>query len=354
MTIPKKNVAILGATGMVGQRFVSLLQNHPFFCISGLVGSERSRGKRYAEICRWLLKDQLPSETGALELRGSGEFGEAREEDIEIIFSALPSDIAKEVEPIFAKKGYIIFSNASAYRMDDDVPLVVAEINASHMELVEYQRERRGWIGGIITNPNCSTIIMSLVLKPIYDAFGIESVIVSTMQAASGAGYPGLASIDIIDNVIPFIEKEEEKMHNEGRKILGDFLDGIVKNASFPISASCQRVATLDGHLLDIHISLHNPSDIDTIQKVLTQFGKSCSHLPTAPKETIIVTSDPLRPQPRLDRDAGRGMSITVGRIRKDNVLKNGVKLTVLGHNAIRGAAGQSILNAEWWVKYGL
>jgi aspartate-semialdehyde dehydrogenase len=294
------------------------------------------------------------AESRELVLRESGEFGEAREEGIEIIFSALPSDIAKEVEPMFAKKGYMVFSNASAYRMDDDVPLVVTEINASHMELVARQQKIRGWSGGIITNPNCSTIILSLALKPIYDAFGIESVIVSTTQAVSGAGYPGVASLDIIDNVIPFIEKEEEKMQSEARKILGDFSEGAVTRASFPISASCHRVATLDGHLLDMHISLHNPSDVDTIQKELIRFGKSFSHLPTAPKDTFIVTSDPFRPQPRLDRDSGRGMSITVGRIRKDTVLKNGVKMTVLGHNAIRGAAGQSILNAEWWFKNGL
>lgn len=348
----KINVAIAGATGMVGQRFISLLNNHPYFRIARLIGSERSFGRRYKEICHWLLQDSLPKEAGEMVVEEASQLGDSPSTGIEIVFSALPAEVAKELEPFFAKGGYTVFSNASSYRMEEDVPLVVTEINASHMGLARVQQRNRGWRGSIITNPNCSTIIMSLALKPIHDAFGIEGVIVSTMQATSGAGYPGVASADIIDNVLPFIPKEEEKMESETQKILGSFIqgEGKIQKASFPVSASCQRVSTLDGHLEDVHVSLRSAASLATIQSALEQFGSSYSNLPTAPRETIIVTSDPLRPQPRLDRDAGKGMSITVGRIREDSVLKNGIKMTILGHNAIRGAAGQSVLNAEWWV----
>ena len=346
----KTNIAILGATGMVGQRFVEMLSNHPYFRIAALLASEGSAGKPYSQAANWLISQEMPRSVKSMIVKKTWpEF--IANDDIEIVFSALPSNIARNAEPQFAKAGFKVFSNASAFRWDDDVPLVVAEINAPHMDLVKIQQKQRNWQGFIITNPNCSTIIMALVLKPLYDAFGIKQVIASTMQAVSGAGYPGVASLDIVDNVLPYIAGEEEKVEKETVKILGthNMEHGTVQNTDIKISASCQRVCTVDGHLLDLHISLGRAARVDEIKKVLYDFGSKKLNLPTAPAKTLIITDDLLRPQPKLDRNAGGGMSITIGRIRQDPVLENGVKMTILGHNTIRGAAGQSILNAEWW-----
>ena len=346
------NIAILGATGMVGQRFVSMLAFHPYFKIKALLASENSDGRLYSEACNWLVSPKIPEAVKSMIVKKTSPESLIGE-DVEIVFSALPSEIAKEVEPKFAGAGIGVFSNASSFRMEEDVPLVVAEINADHMELVKVQQANRGWKGFIVTNPNCTTIMMCLPLKALDDGFGVKKVIVSTMQAVSGAGYPGVASLDIVDNVLPYISGEEEKVELEPLKILGtwNMEHGTIDNADIKISASCQRVPVIDGHLEDLHIGLKKPASIDEIKKALYDFGLKFKKLPTYPERLIIVSDDPLRPQPKLDRDSGHGMSITVGRIRKDPVLENGVKMSVLGHNTIRGAAGQSILNAEAWVE---
>lgn len=338
------NVGILGATGMVGQRFIEMLACHPYFNLKVLMASKDLAGKSYSQVCNWFISREMPEKFKSMLVK------EARPEaivddEVEIIFSALPADIAKDLEPKFASAGYKVFSNASAFRMEEDVPLLIAEINSDHLvELLKVQQQVRSWPGFIVTNPNCSTIVMALVLKPLFDVFGIREVIVSTMQAVSGAGYPGVPSLDIIDNVLPYIKEEEEKMETEPLKIL---------ETDFKISASCHRVATTDGHLEDLHISLAKPASIEEIKKALADFGSNFKKLPTSPEKLIIVTDDPLRPQPKLDRLSGKGMSVTVGRIRKDPVLENGVKMNILGHNTIRGAAGQSILNAEFWAEKG-
>ncbi|MFH1712705.1 MAG: aspartate-semialdehyde dehydrogenase [Candidatus Jacksonbacteria bacterium] len=348
------NIAILGATGMVGQRFVSMLAFHPYFKIKALLASENSDGRLYSEACNWLVSPKIPEAVKSMIVKKTSPESLIGE-DVEIVFSALPSEIAKEVEPKFAGAGIGVFSNASSFRMEEDVPLVVAEINADHMELVKVQQANRGWKGFIVTNPNCTTIVMCLPLKALDDGFGVKKVIVSTMQAVSGAGYPGVASLDIVDNVLPYISGEEEKVEGEPLKIMGQLritnYELRIKEADIKISASCQRVPVIDGHLEDLHVSLKKPATIDEIKTVLYDFGSNFKKLPTSPKQLIIVNDNPYRPQPKLDRDSGNGMSITVGRIRKDPVLENGVKMSVLGHNTIRGAAGQSILNAEWWVE---
>ena len=337
----KINVGILGATGMVGQRFIEMLVNHPYFNLKSLMAQKEFSGKSYNWVCNWLISGDMPENVRSMlvkEAKPETLFNE----DVEIIFSAVPADVARDLEPRFASAGYKVFSNASAFRMEKDVPLLIAEINPGHLKLLETQQQGRRWKGFIVTNPNCTTIVMTLVLKPLLDAFGIKEVIVSTMQAVSGAGYPGVASLDIIDNVLPYIREEEEKVESEPLKIL---------DADFKISASCHRVATTDGHLVDSHISLKKPASIDEIKQVLADFGSKFKKLPSSPEKLLIVTDDPCRPQPKLDRLAGKGMSITVGRIREDPVLENGVKMSILGHNTIRGAAGQSILNAEWWIE---
>ncbi len=326
---------------MVGQRFIEMLARHPYFNLKVLLASKDLVGKTYGQVCNWFISREMPKEVRPMLIKEARP-GAIVDDEVEIIFSALPADVAKDLEPKFASAGYKVFSNASAFRMEKDVPLLIAEINSDHLELLKAQQQVRGWPGFIVTNPNCSTIVMALVLKPLFDVFGIREVIVSTMQAVSGAGYPGVASLDIIDNVLPYIKEEEEKMEKEPLKIL---------DADFKISASCHRVATTDGHLEDLHISLAKPASIEEIKKVLAGFGLNLKKLPTSPEKTIIVTEDPLRPQPKLDRLAGKGMSVTVGRIRKDPVLENGVKMNILGHNTIRGAAGQSILNAEFWAE---
>lgn len=333
----KIRVGVLGATGAVGQRFVELLDCHPIFELKTLMAQKEFAGRPYAEVCKWFISREMPKAVFSMPVK-IGEPESLKDEGVEIIFSAIPADIARDLEPKFAMAGYKIFSKASTFRMEKDTPLLVAEINPDKMELLKVQQKKRGWSGFISTDPNCSTIILSLVLKPLLDAFGINEVIVSTMQAVSGAGYPGVPSLDVIDNVLPYIGGEEDKMEKEPLKIL---------DADFKISASCHRVGTTDGHLEDLHISLKRRASVEEIKKVLSDFGKNLKKLPSSPEKVIIVTDDPCRPQPKLDRIAGNGMSITVGRIREDKVLKNGVKMNILGHNTIRGAAGQSILNAE-------
>jgi aspartate-semialdehyde dehydrogenase len=334
--------AILGSTGIVGQKFVQLLLDHPWFEISVVAGSDRSAGLKYGEAIGRKFPCNLPKSTLELEVMPTTLRALS---NIDIIFSALPSDIAGKIEEDFAKAGYAVFSNASSHRMEEDIPILNPEVNENHVSLIGEQKRRRGWSGAIITNPNCTTAILTLSLKPIFENFGIKRAIVSTMQAISGAGYRGVPSIDIIDNVIPFIKNEEEKIRNETLKILGSPF----KRAEFNISSSCHRVATIDGHLEAVFLETEKRATPEQIIKTMDKFAGAPQKLglPSAPKKPIIVRYEDDRPQPRIDRLEGNGMSIVVGRVRKDEVLK-GIKYIVLGHNTIRGAAGCSILNAEY------
>jgi len=334
--------AVLGATGNVGQIFVQLLNGHPWFKASVVAASERSAGRTYSEASRWRQPTPIPDGVADLDVV---DIEPKAVQDVDIVFSALPPEIAGKTEEEFAKAGYIVVSNASAHRMDPDVPLLNPEINCDHVSLIEEQRRRRKWDGAIVTNPNCSTAVLTLPLKPIYDEFGISRVVVSTMQAISGAGYPGVASLDIVDNVIPFIGKEEEKLQTETLKILGS----PTEPADFKISASCHRVPTLDGHMEAVFAELKRDADPDSVVAAMESFVGEPQRLklPTAPAKPVVVRREEDRPQTRLDRMEGGGMSVVVGRVRRDPVFR-GVKFVALGHNTIRGAAGCGILNAEY------
>lgn len=328
---------ILGATGTVGQRFVQLLHNHPWFKISELLASERSAGRRYADAAKWHLSMDIPDELRDVIVGPVNKY----DVDADVLFSALPADVAREVEPEYAKRGYVVCSNASAFRMEEDVPLVIPEINPDHLRLVEVQRRRRGWDGFIVTNPNCTVIVLALSLAPFLD-FEIEQVRVASMQAISGAGYEGLPSMAILDNVIPYISGEERKVESEPLKIFGKFAGDKIENASFSISASCNRVHVMDGHTISVWVKCRKSVDVDDIKRRMREMRSIGT--PTAPKNPLIVREEEDRPQPRMDRDAGNGMSVSVGRIRRrgDEIL-----YTAMGHNTIRGAAGASVLNAE-------
>lgn len=334
--------AVLGATGSVGQIFVQLLSGHPWFKVSAVAASESSAGRKYSEVARWRLPTSIPEEVAELDVV---PIKPEAVKDVDVVFSALPAEIADKTEEDFAKAGCVVVSNASAHRMDPDVPLLNPEVNCDHVCLIDEQRKRRKWSGAIVTNPNCSTTVLTLPLKPIYDEFGVNKVVVSTMQALSGAGYPGVASLDIVDNVIPFISKEEEKLQTETLKILGS----PSKPADFKVSASCHRVPTLDGHMEAVFVELRREADPDSVITAMENFvGEPQKlRLPTAPKKPVVVRREEDRPQTRLDRMEGGGMSVVVGRVRKDPAL-GGVKFIALGHNTIRGAAGCGILNAEY------
>ncbi len=341
----KRKVAILGATGAVGQRFIQLLQGHPWFSIEVLAASERSAGKKYKDACNWLMESDLPQEIADMPVVHSDVESVSKAGKVDLVFSSLPGDLAGPVEAEFATV-YPVFSKASAHRMDKDVPLLVPEVNPEHVALIPIQQKARGWKGFITTDPNCSTIQLAMTLKPLMQ-FGLKQVIVSTMQALSGAGYPGVASLDIIDNVIPFISKEEEKMEEENHKILGTFNGKQVQNAGFALSASCNRVHVKDGHLESVFVKLDNNPTVAEVEEAFRNFQGEPQRLklPSAPENPIIVRKEPNRPQPRYDRDAGKGMSVVVGRLRKDPIMT--MKYMCLGHNTIRGAAGAGILSAE-------
>jgi aspartate-semialdehyde dehydrogenase len=334
--------AVLGATGNVGQIFVQLLEGHPWFRTSVVAASERSKGRTYNEASRWRQSTPIPESVAPMDVVA---IEPKAVKDVDIVFSALPSAVARKAEEDFASAGYVVVSNASAHRMDPDVPMINPEINCSHVSLIEEQRRKRKWDGAIVTNPNCSTTVLSLALKPIYDKFGINSVIVSTMQAISGAGYPGVASMDIIDNVVPYIGGEEEKMETEMQKMLGSPSEP----ADFKVSASCHRVPTIDGHMEAVFVETKREAEPDAVAEAMENFvGEPQKlNLPSAPPKPVVVMKEKDRPQTRLDRMEGKGMSTVVGRIRKDPVL-NGVKFLALGHNTIRGAAGCGVLNAEY------
>jgi len=334
--------AVLGATGNVGQIFVQLLDGHPWFKVTTVAASQRSKGRTYGEASRWRQSTPIPEAVAQLDVV---DIEPKAVKDVDVVFSALPSAVAGKAEEAFALAGYVVVSNASAHRMDPDVPMINPEINCSHVSLIAEQRRKRKWDGAIVTNPNCSTTVLSLALKPIYDEFGINSVIVSTMQAISGAGYSGVASMDIIDNVIPYIGGEEEKMETEMQKILGSASEP----ADFKVSASCHRVPTIDGHMEAVFVETKKEAEPKAVAEAMENFVGEPQKLklPSAPEKPIIVTWEKDRPQTRLDRMEGNGMSTVVGRIRKDPVL-NGVKFIALGHNTIRGAAGCGVLNAEY------
>lgn len=342
-------VAVLAATGSVGQRFVQLLDCHPYFKVVALTASDRSEGKTYAEACHWILPGDMPEWAREMVIQPTDPAA-AR---VPLAFSALPADAAKTVEPAFAKAGTLVCSNASAYRTAADVPILLPEVNADHADILKVQRENRQWSGGIITNPNCTSTGLTVALKAIQDAFGLQSVFAVSMQALSGAGYPGVASLDIIDNVVPNINGEEAKVESEPRKILGSFTGSGIIPAIFIVSAHTNRVAVSDGHTVCLSIKLERSASVEEVESALQSYQapEVSRDLPSAPKPVILVRPESDRPQPRLDRMAGNGMTTVVGRVRKDPLFD--VKMVVLSHNTIRGAAGGSIYNAELMVRKG-
>jgi aspartate-semialdehyde dehydrogenase len=347
----KFRVGILGATGTVGQRFIELLEGHPQFEVTALAASDRSQGKAYAEACAWRLPCELPARVAALKVCAP-----VPPLDCDIIFSSLPGEMARAAEDAFARAGYPVISNSSAFRMDEDVPLLIPEINPAHLALVETQRGKRGYGRGyIITNPNCSTIMIALALAPLHARFGIESCVATTLQALSGAGYPGVASLDVVDNVLPYIASEEEKIESETLKILGRMTadDARIEPAALRVSAQCHRVNVSDGHMAALRVKLSRAVELEELADALAAFRALPQELKlhSAPAHPVIVRAEPDRPQPRLDRDAGRGMSVTVGRIRRDAVMD--YRFVALSHNTVRGAAGAAILNAELLVARG-
>ena len=343
-------VAVLAATGSVGQRFVQLLDGHPWFEVVTLTGSDRSIGRAYGETCHWILNDPMPEWAKTMLVTSSTpESTSAR-----LAFSALPTDTAKQVEPQFAQAGLMVCSNASAYRQEADVPILLPEVNADHAEIVEVQRRKRGWTGGIVTNPNCTSTGMTVALKALLDGFGLKRVFAVSLQAISGAGYPGVASMDIIDNVIPNIEGEEAKVEWEPRKMLGSFKGERIELADFRISAQTNRVAVSDGHIVCLSFELGRKTDLEELSAVLSSFQppQAAQGLPSTPKPVIVVRTEADRPQPRLDRMTGGGMTTVVGRLRPDALLE--YKMVVLSHNTVRGAAGGAIYNGELIVQLGL
>lgn len=339
----KRRIGILGATGIVGQRVIHMLRDHPYFEVTALAASDRSEGKTFVDACSWRLPFEMPENVKSIKLRPC-----TPPLDCDIVIASLPSDIAVTSEAAFAQAGFPVISNSSAFRMDADVPLIVAEINPDHLDLIQVQKENRGYDRGfMVTNPNCTTIALVLALAPLQRAFGLEAVMMTSMQAVTGAGYPGVASIDIIDNVVPHIGGEEEKVETEPQKILGRVVNGAVEDAPFKVSAQCNRVNVQDGHLESVRVKLTRPASIDDVKGALESFTGLPQELklPTAPRRPVIVRTEKDRPQPRLDREAENGMATVVGRISKDTIFD--YKFTLIGHNTIRGAAGAAILNAE-------
>lgn len=342
-------VGVLGATGTVGQQIVHRLRNHPWFRVTALAASDRSAGKQYSQAVRWRAPGEIPGDTANLIVQPLGA-----DLDCDFCFSALDSSVAGEAEVQFARAGYPVISNSRNHRMDADVPLLVPEVNPGHIALVEKQRANRGYASGFIaTDPNCATAGLVVALKPIQDAFGIEAINVITMQAISGAGYPGVASLDVADNVIPYIPGEEEKLESEPRKILGELRDGGVIDAEIKISAQCNRVPVIDGHMEAVSLKLRSRATPSEVAAALRDFtgGPPIVGLPSAPAQPIEVREQPDRPQTRLDRDAGNGMTVVVGRIRECPVFD--IRFTLLSHNLGRGAAGAAILNAELFAQAG-
>jgi aspartate-semialdehyde dehydrogenase len=342
-------VAILGATGAVGQTFIRQLAGHPWFEIAELAASDRSAGKPYAEASRWL-EGALPTELASRVVVRC----DPAEVKSPLVFSALDSGVAGDVEQAFARAGRLVLSNAKNHRMDADVPLVIPEVNAPHLALLETQRRNRKWMGGIVTNANCAATAAAMAMAPLHEAFGVSRAMVFTMQAVSGAGYPGVPSLDILGNVIPYIGEEEPKVERELAKMLGTLSDGSVRNANLTVSAHTNRVPTENGHLVCLSLGFEKRASAEDAIEVMCQWRghPEARGLPSAPELPLVVTREPDRPQTRRDVLAGRGMTVTAGRIRPDPLFD--VKLVALGHNTIRGAAGGSVLNAELLASRGL
>lgn len=342
-------VSVLGATGTVGQRFVQLLHGHPWFEVVTLTGSDRSVGMTYAEACHWVLTTPMPEWAQRMTLVET----DSKTVQTPIAFSALPTQSAWDLEARLAQNGVLVCSNASAYRMEPDVPILLPEVNADHLAILKHQRQQRRWSGGIITNSNCTCTGMTIALKALNDAFGVEQVFAVSMQALSGAGYPGVPSLDITDNILPYIAGEDEKVEQEPLKILGILRDGRIEFAPLTISAHTNRVPVTEGHTVCLSVKLRSATTIETAKQVLRAYQppQICEELPSTPRPVIRVLEEVDRPQPRLDRNAGNGMVTTVGKVRADPIFD--LKLTVLSHNTIRGAAGGSIYNAELAVKLG-
>ena len=340
-------IGILGATGMVGQRYIQLLERHPWFEITWLAASDRSSGKTYGEAAKWRLDTPLPERIAKMTVSPAEPEGAPK-----IIFASIDAAIAQELEPRFAAAGCAVVSNSSAFRMAPNVPLVLPEVNAEHLHLIEEQSWRKESGGYIVTNSNCTVMGPVLALKPIQDRFGITQIFATSMQAVSGAGYPGVASMDILDNVVPSIPNEEEKMEEELLKLLGSLDGHVVKPLNARMSASCNRVPVVDGHTVSVSIKLVKPATREEILAAWAEFRPLAGkQLPSAPDQPVEWAPQPDRPQPRLDRNRGNGMAVTVGRLRPCGVLD--WKFTVLSHNTIRGAAGATILNAELLASLG-
>ena len=347
-----RNVALVGATGIAGQQFVAALAGHPWLRLARLVGSERSAGKRYADALRdpktgarrWWCDVEPDPDVLRLEVEPSDRF---EPDGVDLVFSAVESDVAKELEPRYARTTPVV-STASAFRYEDDVPILVPGVNWEHCGLLEIQKKRRGWDGFVTPIPNCTTTGLAIALKPIADAFGLRRVIMTSMQGVSGAGRsPGVVALDVLDNIVPFIPNEEEKVARETKKILGVLGEGGVRPHDAVVSATCTRAAVLDGHTESVFASLERPASPQDVARVMRAFDGG-SDLPSAPKRWIIVHDDPFRPQPRLDRDAEGGMATSVGRIRPDSALENGVKFVLVSHNTKMGAARGAVLVAEY------
>jgi aspartate-semialdehyde dehydrogenase len=343
----KYPIGILGATGMVGQRYIQLLENHPWFEVTWLAASDRSSGKTYGEAAKWRLDTPLPERIANMTVAAADPEGAPK-----TIFASVDAAIAREMEPRFAAAGCAVLSNSSAFRMAPNVPLVIPEVNAEHLHLIEEQPSRKQSGGYMVTNPNCSTIGLVMALKPLQERFGIEQIFVTTMQAISGAGYPGVPSMDILDNVVPYIGSEEEKMEEETLKLLGTLQGHAVTPLAARISASCNRVAVVDGHTESVSIKLKKPATREEILAAWAEFNPLAGlGLPTAPEPPVFWVPQNDRPQPRLDRNRGKGMAVTVGRLRPCGLLD--WKFVALSHNTIRGAAGATILNAELLASLG-
>jgi aspartate-semialdehyde dehydrogenase len=338
----------MGATGMVGQQFISFLQGHPWFKLTWVGASERSAGKRYGEVANWNLDGGIPESVAGLKVEDCTP-GNAPK----LLFSAMDASVAGEIEQAFAQAGHFVVSNSRNHRMLPDVPLLIPEVNADHLKLIPVQRRNHGWDGAIVTNPNCSTVTMTMglaALKP----FGITKILASTMQAVSGAGYPGMPSMDILGNVVPYIGNEEEKMESETQKILGDYNGDSIRPLAAKVSAHCNRVAVVDGHTVTVSVELERKVGVEKLLEAFRSFrGRPQEReLPSAPKQPIHVLTEPNRPQPRKDALRERGMAVSVGRVRECPVLD--YKFVVLGHNTVRGAAGAAVLNAELMLSEGL
>lgn len=332
-------VGILGATGTVGQKFIRLLENHPYFEISDIVASGRNKGKKYIDAVSWKQETKIPENVKNMKLKTYDEDLEAN-----LFFSGLDASVAGEIETFLADKGSYVISNSKNHRMDKDVPISIPEINEEHFEILKTQKHD----GFIVTNSNCSTMFLALVLAPLHKKFGIKKVFVSTMQAISGAGYPGVPSLDILGNVVPYIGGEEDKLETELRKMLGTYENGSIIDADITVSAHCNRVPVIDGHTETLSIEFDKKPSVDEVKSILKNFKSTPQELklPSAPDNPIIVHEDDDRPQPRLDAYVNNGMSASVGRIRECSIFD--IKMVIMGHNTIRGAAGAAILNAEY------